>query len=167
MINPPMKTSDVGRKLIEDFEGLFLKAYDDYNDRIVAPGDHVYGTLTIGYGHTDAAGLPKVYPGMTITQAQADAILAADLAAVEADVNHHVMVNINQNQFDAMVSFDFNEGALDRSNVLRSVNVGQFQQVPTDLSFWVYAGRRRLAGLVRRRQAEAALFMKPIETVKS
>jgi GH24 family phage-related lysozyme (muramidase) len=47
-----MKTSNKGRKLIEKFEGLILRAYDDYNDKIVKPGEKVRGTLTIGYGHT-------------------------------------------------------------------------------------------------------------------
>ena len=54
------------------------------------------GTWTIGFGHTSAAGLPRVYPGMTITAAAADAILGADLASVENDVNHHVTAQINQ-----------------------------------------------------------------------
>jgi hypothetical protein len=47
-----MKTSNKGRKLIEKFEGLILRAYDDYNDKIVKPGEKVRGTLTIGYGHS-------------------------------------------------------------------------------------------------------------------
>jgi lysozyme len=153
-----VKTSDNGRKFIEGFEGLILGAYDDANDRIVKPGEHVYGTLTIGYGHTSAAGLPHVYTGMTITQAQADQILASDLAAVEADVTHHVKVPINQNQFDALVSFDFNTGALDRSNVLHSINAGHLNEVPNDLMMWVHAGGQVSRGLVRRRHAEAVLF---------
>jgi len=164
MITPAMKTGVLGRHLIEDFEGLFLHAYDDYNDRVVLPGQHIYGTLTIGYGHTTEAGLPKVYPGMVITQDQADAILASDLAAVEADVNHHVNVVINQNQFDALISFDFNTGALDRSNVLRAINSGNFEAVRGDLMMWVHAGGRLLPGLVRRRKAEADLFETPMET---
>ena len=153
-----MKTSDNGRKFIEGFEGLILGAYDDANDRIVKPGEHVYGTLTIGYGHTSAAGLPHVYTGMTITQAQADQILASDLAAIESDITHFVKVPINQNQFDALVSFDFNTGALGRSNVLRSINSKHFSEVPNDLMMWVHAGGQVSKGLVRRRHAEAVMF---------
>jgi lysozyme len=151
MITPPLKTSANGRKLIEQFEGLSLKAYDDGT-----------GVWTIGYGHTSAAGLPAVRSGMTITADEADAILSSDLAAVETDVNHHVTAQINQNQFDALVSFDFNTGALDRSNVLRSVNVGQNAQVAADLMMWDHAGGRVMLGLERRRAAEGKLFNTPV-----
>ncbi len=61
-----MKTSLNGRKLIESFEGLILTSYDDYNDHIVNTGDTVHGVLTIGYGHTSAAGPPHVSIGDTI-----------------------------------------------------------------------------------------------------
>ncbi len=162
MITPPMKTSAVGRKLIESFEGLILGAYDDANDHVLQPGQQARGVITIGYGHTSAAGLPVVRSGMVITEPQADAILSSDLASVEADVNHHVNVPINQNQFDALVSFDFNTGALDRSNVLRSINNHLFNQVESDLLQWDHAGGRVLQGLLRRRKAEADLFNKPM-----
>lgn len=162
MINPPMKTSAVGRKLIESFEGLILGAYDDANDQVLKPGQQARGVITIGYGHTTAAGLPVVRAGMVITQPQADVILSSDLASVEADVNHHVNVLINQNMFDALVSFDFNTGALDRSNVLRSINNHLFGQVESDLLQWDHAGGRVLQGLLRRRKAEADLFNKPM-----
>lgn len=157
-----MKTSDEGRRFIETFEGLILGAYDDADDRIVPPGGHIYGTLTIGYGHTTAAGLPKVYVGMKITQEEADTILASDLASVEADVAHHVKVDLNQHQFDALVSFDFNTGALGRSNVLRAVNARDFAAVAGDLLMWDHAGGRVLPGLYRRRVAEGKMFNTPV-----
>lgn len=145
------KTSPNGRKLIEQWEKLYTHAYNDGT-----------GTLTIGYGHTSAAGLPRVTPGMVITPEQADAILSADLASVEADVNHHVTGTINQNQYDALVSFDFNTGALDRSNVLAAVNAGHLEQVQPALMAWVHAHVHgqlvTLPGLVRRRRAEWILF---------
>lgn len=145
-----MITSANGRKFIEGWEGLYLHAYDDGT-----------GTWTIGYGHTTAAGLPRVYPGMVITALQADQILSSDLAAVEADVNCHVKAPINQNQFDALVSFDFNTGGLDRSSVLGAVNSHNFAAVAPDLMKWVYAGGRILRGLVNRRTAEGRLFNTP------
>lgn len=147
MIPLTMKISPNGRKFIETWEGLFLKAYDDGT-----------GVLTIGYGHTTAAGLPRVYPGMTITQDQADAILTADLASVELDVNHHVSVPLNQNQFDALGSFDFNTGGLDRSSVLRDINSGHFSRVQHDLGLWCMGGGHVMQGLVKRRHAEFVLF---------
>jgi lysozyme len=118
----------------------------------------VRGTLTVGYGHTSAAGLPRVYPGMVVTAAQADAILASDLAAVEMDIRHHVTREISQSQFDCLVSFDFNTGALARSNVLRAVNAGMFGAVPADLLMWDHAGGHVLPGLYRRRIAEGVMF---------
>ena len=158
-----MKTSDNGRKFIESFEGKFLQAYDDSDDRIVNPGDPVHGTLTIGYGHTDAAGPPHVYPGMSIDDATADAILASDLAAVEIEVNHLVKVPLNQNQFDALVSFQFNTGGLARSSALRDINAGNFGEVAADLNLWVRSGGVVMRGLVRRRAAEGVLFNTPEE----
>lgn len=147
MLNPPMKTSDKGRRFIEMWEGLFLHTYNDG-----------VGVLTIGYGHTTAAGPPRVYWGMTITQPEADQILASDLASVEADVNHHTTHPLTQDQFDAMVSFDFNVGAYSRSNVLRAINLGRLDLVGPDLMMWVHGGGHVMPGLVRRRKAEAALF---------
>ncbi len=146
-----MKTSDNGRKFIEQFEGLFLHTYNDG-----------VGVLTIGFGHTSAAGPPQVHWGMVITKEDADAFLAADLASVEADVNRLVKVPINQNQYDALVSFHFNTGALGRSNVLRAVNNRQFTAVPGDLAMWDHAGGHVMLGLTRRRRAEGDLFMKGV-----
>jgi lysozyme len=157
-----MKTSDNGRKFIEQFEGLFLKAYDDADDRVVEPGQPIHGTLTIGYGHTDAAGPPQVHPGMEIDEATADRILASDLASVEIEVDHLVKAGLNQNQFDALVSFQFNTGGLGRSSVLRDINNGNFGSVAADLNMWVRANGQIMRGLVRRRAAEGVLFNTPI-----
>jgi lysozyme len=146
-----MKTSPNGRHFIEGWEGLILHAYYDSA-----------GVITIGYGHTTAAGPPRVYHGMVITADQADQILSTDLAGVENDVNRLVHVPINQNQFDALVSFHFNTGALARANVLRAVNAGLFKAVPADLMMWDHAHVHGqlvvLDGLARRRKAEGALF---------
>ena len=159
-----MKTSAAGRALIEEFEGLILGAYDDANDHIVQPGQSVHGVLTIGYGHTDAAGPPHVYIGMEITKDEADAILASDLTSVELSVTHLVKGTLTQNQFDALVSFQFNTGGLGRSSALRDINAGQMEAAADALLLWDRAGGRVLAGLQRRRAAERALFLKPDET---
>lgn len=142
-----LKTSPNGRKFIELWEGAALRAYDDGT-----------GVWTIGYGHTAAAGPPRVYRGMTITAAEADQILSADLASVEVNVNHHVIVELNQNQFDALVSFDFNTGGLDRSSLLRSINAGLTDLIAKDFNMWDRGGGRVMPGLLRRRQAEYLLF---------
>lgn len=155
-----MKTGSAGLALIESFEGLILGAYDDDDDRILKPGDRCYGTLTIGYGHTDAAGPPKVYIGQTIDKATADAILAADLASVEIEVGHLVKVPLNQNQFDALVSFQFNTGWLGHPHcsLLNAVNAGNYALADQDFMLYNRAQGRVLAGLTRRRVAEKNLF---------
>lgn len=154
-----MKTSDKGRKFIEGFEGLILQAYDDHNDHVVEPGQTPIGVLTIGYGHTDAAGPPKVYVGQKITQAEADKFLATDLSAVENEVNHLVKVPMNQDQFDALVSFQFNTGALGKSTLLKELNTGNYSGASNDFLAWDHAGGVELAGLKRRRTAERAMFL--------
>lgn len=157
-----MKTSPNGRKLIEKFEGLILQAYDDATDHIVPVGGKAAGTLTIGYGHTSAAGAPVVTPGMVITQAQADTYLANDLAKVEADVNRLVKVPVTQNQYDALVSFHYNTGALGKSSLLTALNKKDYDGAAS--KFMLYTNGRvngqlvQMAGLVRRRTAEKQLF---------
>jgi lysozyme len=155
-----MKTSDNGRGFIEGFEGLFLQAYDDADDHIVQDGQRVYGTLTIGYGHTDAAGPPKVYVGQVITKATADAILASDLTSVEIEVGHLVKVTLNQNQFDALISFQFNTGWLGHPScsLLRALNGGNYNLADEDFMLYNRASGKVLEGLTRRRAAEKKLF---------
>lgn len=159
-----MRTGPKGLALIESFEGLILSAYDDYNDHIVQPGQLVHGTLTIGYGHTSMAGPPRVYVGQVITDDEANAILAADLASVELEVSHLVKVPLNQNQFDALVSFQFNTGWLAHANcsLLRALNGGNYNLAAADFMLYDRASGKVLAGLVRRRAAERALFNTPV-----
>lgn len=156
-----MKTSLNGRQLIESFEGLILQSYDDYNDHILNEGDNVHGTLTIGYGHTTAAGLPSVHIGQKITSEEADQILGADLKKVEREVQELVTVPINQNQFDALVSFQFNTGGLGHSTLLKLLNENNYLGAANQFLVWNKAGGKVLAGLIRRRQAERKLFLTP------
>lgn len=145
-----MQTSPAGRKLIEKFEGLRLKAYRDS-----------VGVLTIGVGHTSKAGPPKVTAGMKITAEEADQILASDLAKFEKAVSDSVKVPLTQNQFDALVSLCFNigPGNFGRSTLLKVLNLGKYEAAASQFLKWVRAGGRVLLGLVRRRKEEAALFL--------
>lgn len=155
-----MKTSAKGRRFIQRHEGLRLTAYDDLNPhRELKLGDHVEGTLTIGTGHTGG-----VHIGQTITEAEADAFLRQDLVHAERAVNQHVFVRLTQNQFDALVSFVFNvgAGAFERSTLLKRLNAGDYEAVPSELKRWTRSKGRVLSGLVKRRAAEAALFAKDI-----
>lgn len=146
-----MRTSSDGLKLIKEFEGLKLNAY-------LCPAN----VWTIGYGHTSAAGSPTVTPDMKISQAQAEHILASDLLKYEVAVERAVTVPLTQNQFDALVSFAFNcgIGALQKSSLLKKLNRGEYDAVPAELMKWNKAGGKELAGLTRRRRAEAALWRK-------
>jgi lysozyme len=154
-----MKTSPNGRKLIEEFEGCILQAYDDHNDKIAESGVKVIGTLTIGYGHTSAAGSPLVFVGQTITKDEADAILSTDLEKVEREVNDLVKASIDQNQFDALVSFHFNTGALGKSTLLRLLNEGNYAGAADQFTVWDHVGGTVIPGLLRRRMAERSLFL--------
>lgn len=158
-----MKMSDEARRdLTEDFEGLILKAYDDATDHIVAPGSRVRGTLTIGYGHTSAAGPPRVYVGMEITKEQADEILSADLASVEIEVEHLVKVPLTQFQFDALVDFQYNTGWLahPHCSLLNALNAGNYKLAAQDFMLYNRAQGKVLVGLNRRRKAEMAWFVR-------
>ena len=141
------KIGQAGLALIKQYEGCRLAAY-----RCAA------GVWTIGYGHT--AG---VHSGMTITQAQADAYLRQDIAKFEGYVNNPAYVpitaNLNQNQFDALVSFAFNLGAGNLRKLCKGRTAAQIAQAMTQ---YCKANGKVLAGLRRRRAAEQALFNKPV-----
>ena len=139
-----MKISAKGLALIKKYEGCKLAAY-------FCPA----GVLTIGIGSTG----PHVYEGMTITQAEADALLLKDLVRFEKAVNELVKVPMAQGAYDALISFTFNcgEGAFADSTLLRELNEGKDPNAvaKAQLPRWTNGG---LAGLVRRRAAEVELF---------
>lgn len=147
-----MKINARGLKLIRRFEGFRAAAYRD-----------AVGVWTIGYGHTSRAGAPRVGPGMKITRAQGEKILARDVEKFAAQIRPLIKVPLNENQFSALVSFAYNVGVggFRGSSVLRVVNRRRFDLVPQRLSLWVKAGGRVLPGLVRRRAAEGVLFSRP------
>lgn len=142
-----MRTSQAGIDLIKKYEGCRLTAY-------VCPA----GVLTIGYGHTSAAGDPVVSRGMAITEDQAETILRNDLLKVEAEIEHLVKYPVLQNQFDVLVSFQYNTGALGRSTLLKRVNEGRFADVPGELMKWINGDGKPLPGLIRRRREEAKMW---------
>jgi len=145
-----MQYSKNGLHLTESFEGVRLTAYPDPG----TGGD----PWTIGYGHTG----PDVYPGLTITQEQAEYFLIKDVQKAEEDVNAKLTVEVTQNEFDALVDFAFNCGCgnLNNSTLLRKVNAGDFEGASHEFEKWDMAAGKHLAGLLRRRQAEELLFMK-------
>lgn len=150
------KTSAAGRAAIARHEALRLNAYPD-----PATGGEPW---TIGYGHTSAAGPPKVSKGMKITASEADAILSRDLSSFEKAVNGAVKVPLNQNEFDALASFAFNVGGgnFKKSSVLRKLNAGDRKGAADALLLWNKADGKVMKGLTKRRQEERALFLKPV-----
>ena len=140
-----------GLALLKEFEGCKLTAYPD-----PATGGDPW---TIGYGSTG----PHVKRGVTITQAEAERLLLADLDRFEQAVTRYVTVPLTQNQFDALVSFTYNcgQGSLQTSTLLRKLNAGDYAGAQGQFARWNRAGGKEMAGLTRRRAAEAELFGTP------
>jgi lysozyme len=130
--------------LVRNAEGLRLRAYQDSK-----------GVWTIGVGHTH-----RVYAGMVITSDQAEAFLELDMGEAVAGVNL-LALPCTQCQFDALVSFTFNEGVghLESSHLLRDHRLGDFPEAAAEFGKWVYCDGRVLDGLVKRRAAEAHLYL--------
>ena len=139
-----METSSEGISLIQKFEGCELEAYQCSA-----------GVWTIGYGHTKG-----VVEGMTITKEQAEQMLVDELHEYENYINEYVTVALSQNQFDALVSWVYNLGPanLKASTMLKVLNSGKYEDVPSQMKRWNKAGGKVLEGLIRRREAEACLF---------
>ena len=144
-----MKTSSKGIGLIKSFETLRQTAYK------AVPTEKYY---TIGYGHYG----PDVEPDRTVTEKEAERLLKEDLADVERAVSNATAGwNLNQNQFDALVSFTFNVGirAFRNSTLLKLIKRTMPENViRAEFMKWKYSGGRVLAGLERRRRAEADLY---------
>lgn len=151
-----MKISSIGIALIKKWEGNHLTAYQ-------CPA-HVW---TIGVGHTGKVGLKKICKGMKITDKQSTTLLKSDIASFEKAVNTYVSAKLTQNQFDALVSFAFNEGAnnLKNSTLLKKLNAGDYDGAAKEFLKWNKADidndgeLEELEGLTNRRKAEQALFI--------
>lgn len=150
----PRTVNDETIKHVKKWEGLKLTAYPD-------PGSRDGHPYTVGYGHTSDAFL-KVYRGLSITPAQAEAALEYDLNEAAAKVDDLVKVDLNENQFGALVSFAFNVGlgAFAKSTLLKKLNKGDYAAVPSELARWTRNDGKVMQGLVNRRAAEAGLWAK-------
>lgn len=141
-----MKTGINGIELIKKYEGLSLVAYK-------CPAN----VLTIGYGHT-----LNVKSTDVISKEDAEYLLKQDLKRFEDSVNNQKL-DINQNQFDALVSFSFNLGVgnFQKSTLLKKIKGNpNDQSIRDEFAKWKYAGSKVLNGLVRRRAEEAELYFK-------
>ena len=144
-------TSKAGLELIKKFEDLRDKPY-------ICPA----GVPTIGYGSTLYEDGTRVrLTDSPITQVRAEMLLANTIKSYERDVDSFTRDDINQNQFDALVSFAYNVGtrALKDSTLLRKVNNDpNDKMIANEFMKWVNGGGKKLPGLVKRRQAEAQLY---------
>jgi lysozyme len=140
--------------LVKEFEGFEARAYK-------CPA----GVWTIGYGTTAAAGVGIVpVEGMTISKAKAEGYLQAALSKFANAISMEIVEPINENEFGAFVSLAYNigSGAFKKSSALRHFNAGNKAAAADAMLLWNKAGGKVLAGLVRRRAAERALFLTPV-----
>ena len=152
-----MKTSQKGIDLIKRHEGLITHAY-------LCPA----GKLTIGVGHTG----PDVTKDMVITEKEAEQLLNQDLKKFESKLNYSIEpdhVTLNQNQFDACISFIFNLGfsAFIFSTLYKKLKAGDYTGAADEFPRWIYITKTvdgekvkiRQKGLETRRKAERELFL--------
>ena len=150
---------EAGLDLLRHFEGL---GDGDTVQPGLQPYQDMVGVWTVGYGATRYEGRPvsRAWPE-TLTPEEAEALLQGDVARYARAVDRLVVVPVTESQRAALTSFAYNlgSGALKASTLLRRVNGGDWEDVPNQFLRWVYAGGRRVAGLERRRAAEAMLWM--------
>ena len=139
--------NDAGLKLIREFEGCALRSYQDQK-----------GIWTIGWGHTG----PEVGPNLVWTQDQCDTQLDTDIQIrVQSVISALSNQTINANQFSAIVSFTYNEGIghLLQSTLLHCINTYHTDDAANEFEKWDKCDGVDDPGLLRRRQAEKALFL--------
>lgn len=152
-----LKQSDSMMTMHRDISSEALALICRYEGFSAMPYRCPAGFETVGYGH-------RLHPDEAydtgVSQAQAVALLRADVAVAERAVLRLICVPLTDGQFGALVSFTFNlgAGALQRSALRRCVNDARHDDAAAQFGRWVWAGGRKLAGLVARRDAEARLY---------
>lgn len=150
-----MTINQAGLDLIKEFEGFRAESYRD-----------PVGVWTIGYGTTAAADV-GIAPnaGMKISKADAEMYLARAIDKFAAQIDPKITRPINENERAAFLSLAYNigPGAFAKSSALRKFNEGDKAGAANAILLWNKAGGKVLAGLVRRREAERALFLRPVQ----
>lgn len=149
-----MKLNKAGADLIKSFEGCKLDAYKCSANK-----------TTIGYGNTYYEDGSLVQMGDRITQERAESLFELIADSFASKVKPLITSNVNSNQFDSLVSFAYNCGIgnLKSSTLLRKVNANPNDPtIRAEFEKWNKASGKVLAGLTRRRKAEADLYFKPI-----
>lgn len=140
--------SEKGLKALTEFEGVVLVPYKDS-----------VGVWTIGVGHTKAAGPPdpQELRGLQVTYEEALSILKRDIRKYEADVNKALTIPVKQHEFDALVSFHYNTGAIKKATLTKRLNAGDRDGAARGFLNWTRAGNNKNA-LLYRRTAEMEMF---------
>lgn len=148
-----MRNLNPAYEIIKEFEGLYLKAYLD-----------PVGIPTIGWGTIRYPNGKAVQMGETITKEQAQAFFEHEVSNFVKQVENLIKVECHDNQFCALVSFAYNlgGGALGGSTLLKKLNAGDYIGAADEFLRWNKAGGKVLKGLVRRREKERELFLKPV-----
>lgn len=148
------RIGEAGLALIKRFEGCAKKLPDGQFEAYPDPGTGG-APWTIGWGATGKG----IRRGTVWTQAQCDARFEADLVRFARDVARALgEAPTSQAQFDALVSFHYNTGAIARATLTKLHKAGRFDEAAEQFGKWVHAGGRRLTGLIRRRAVEAELY---------
>lgn len=143
-------------KRVSDNTILLIKFFEGFRPAVyICSG----GYKTIGYGHALKKGEDDLFKN-NITEEAAGILLDKDIEQAAAAVTRLIHVELNDNEYGALVSFTFNlgSGALQRSTLRSCLNRREYGMIPNELRKWVYAGGKKLPGLVRRRNTEAILF---------
>lgn len=151
-----MMLGKAGEALIKQFEGCAKKRPDGKFEAYPDPGTGG-DPWTIGWGSTGK----DIRKGLVWTQAECDARFAKHIQSFVADVNTALEgAKTTQNQFDALVSFHYNTGAVFKATLTKLHKAGKYDLAAAEFGKWVNAGGKRMNGLVRRRAAEAELYRK-------
>jgi lysozyme len=154
-----MQMSENGLTLLTQWEGFKLTVYKDSAGLPTIGVGHLLTKSELSSGKITINGVPVDYTD-GLTEQQVTDLLGQDVEPASAAVNSGVKVPLDQNQFDALVSFTFNVGvgAFTGSTLLKLLNQKQYDQVPTQLLRWTRAGGKVVQGLVNRRNNEIKLW---------
>ena len=154
-----MQMSKHGLGLLEKWEGFELNVYKDSAGLPTIGVGHLLTKSELTSGKIVIDGVPVKYSDGLTNQQVLD-LLSQDVKPAEQSVNNGVKVALDQNQFDALVSFTFNVGvgAFTASTLLKVLNQKQYAEVPTQFLRWVRSGGQVVQGLLNRRQNEISLW---------
>jgi GH24 family phage-related lysozyme (muramidase) len=152
----PLSLGERGRALIRKWEGCARKRADGLFDAHPDPGSTDGTPWMIGWGSTG----PDIGPGTVWTQTRCDARFDEAVRGYSAEVAEVLgPAPATQGQFDAMVSFHYNTGAIRRATLMRLHRQGRFAEAAKEFAKWIYNDGKPLAGLRKRREEEAALYL--------